>query len=634
MAELGADDIKATYSPDKKQRIARLKRYRQQIETSMKWRKDNFDQTWRDMIDLYKNKILGDDEDFDDNVSLAIGFSTINVIYPSVSLNRPKVTLTPNKPEMIGPAQIAEAVVNYWWKHWRYQEEFRAAVKDYLIIGHGWVKTTYALKESDVEMGEDERYQELVSQLSQKYEAIELNPQDANLFPTDQEIADLLPTTRKLVTEDHPVVERVSPWDIIIDPDATRDQDLTWIAQRIAVPKAEARERKDWNQSVLRDVLDAAQNLKESEGHYDDQVDKDGTFVIIYEHYDLKTGYLCTFAEHGEDFLVEPKKIPFPFPHPFICLRNYEVPEQFYPIGELEMIEPLIQAESRILTRQLNDVAQFTRKFGTKEQWLGTRAVDSLKSTADAELVFFSDEAPEDLRQALVALPTMGPQPEMYQMTEVLKDNETRVSAVNEYMQGALPEIRRTATEAGIIADASNARAAEKLAQIELAVAAVARRVLQLGQTYLTTEQVAAVFTEDPSQETTWVDFSRDQIQGEYDFDVEAGSTQPRNETFRRQSALQMMDAFSNPLFQPQQTPDGQIAPIIDARKLAAYVLQEGFGVKNAAQFIVPEPPPMAVDPMTGQPMPPGMPPGGEGTLPPGQTPPSGPPAGPVPPVA
>ena len=93
-----------------------------------------------------------------------------------------------------------------------------------------------------------------------------------------------------------------------------------------------------------------------------------------------------------------------------------------------------------------------------------------------------------------------------------------------------------------------------------------------------------------------------------------------------------MMDAFSNPLFQPQQTADGQIAPIIDARKLAEYVMREGFGVKNASQFIVPEPPPM---------LPPGMPPGmpgAEGMPPEGgppQTPPAGEmaPPGPMPPV-
>jgi hypothetical protein len=37
------------------------------------------------------------------------------------------------------------------------------------------------------------------------------------------------------------------------------------------------------------------------------------------------------------------------------------------------------------------------------------------------------------------------------------------VSGVSEYQRGALPEIRRTATEAGIIQDAANARSSDKL---------------------------------------------------------------------------------------------------------------------------------------------------------------------------
>jgi len=625
------DEVAATYSPEKRQRMARLKKYREQVRVSTAWRRDEHDDLWRELIDLYRNRTLDQNErtDYADSVSLAVGFSTVNVIYPSVSLSRPKITLTATKPSLVEAATITEAVVNHWWKHYDYQTEFRQAVKDFLILGHGWVKTTYVKKEEDVELSEDERQGELIEALKEKFLAVQASPEDEALFPSNQEIADTIPTVRKVVTEDHPNVERVSPFDVLVDPDATRDYDMRWIAQRIAVPKAEARLKKHWNQNVLSDLIDSAKELKEGDGYYDDQIGKDETYIIVYEHYDLSTGYLCTFADQGDDFLEDPKPTPFPFLHPFVMLRNYEVPEHFYPIGELEMIDPLVEAMSRILTRQLGDIGQFTRKFGTKEGWVDDKAINALKSTADGEVVTFTDAAPDDLRQALVALPTMTPDASMYQMNDVLVDHTTRVSAVNEYMQGALPEIRRTATEAGIIADASNARAAEKLAQIELNVANVARRVVQLGQKMLTEEQVALMYEEDPNNPTEWVPFSREDIQGEYSFEVEAGSTQPRNETFRRQSALQMMDAFANPLFAPQPQPDGTVMPIIDARKLAEYVMREGFGVRNASEFIIPEPPPLPPVMMDGE-----LPPGEEG-MPPegGMPPPQALPPGPMPPM-
>jgi len=635
----GEEDVAFVYDESKDQRAARLKKYRRQVEESLKWRSDNYDPTWRDMINLYRNKPYEKfaKMDYPDLLALAIGFSTINVIYPSVSLSRPKVTVTATHPDFTDRATVVEAVVNYWWRHFDYQTEYRQAVKDFLIIGHGWTKTTYLKKEQTQQLGPDEYRQNLVDALQQKYQAIEERPQDESLFPSNEDIAETLPTTKKIVTEDHPVVERVSPFDMIVDPDATRDFDLRWIAQRIAVPKAEAKARDDWDPKVRDQLVASAKKLKESDGFYDDQIDKGETYVIVYEHYDLTTGYLCTFADNGDDFLKDPQQIPFPFGHPFVMLRNYEVPEQFYPIGELEMIEPLVMEESFMRTRQMNDVRQYTRKFGTKAAWVDSKAINALKSTADGEIIMFDDSAPDDLRTALVAMPTMDPNPTMYQMSSIVNDDITRISAVSEYQQGVQPDVRRTATEAGIIQDASNSRAAEKLTQIELGVSAVARRIIQLGQTMLTSDQVVRIGGQDPNVEVQWVPFDRDAIVGEYDFEVEAGSTQPRNETFRRQSAIQMMDAFSNPLFQPQPQPDGTVSPIIDARKLAEYVMREGFGIKNAADFIVPEAPPLNPELAQGlQTLQPGqMPPdqGGpppEGGTPPPEAPPQQPPmAGP-----
>jgi hypothetical protein len=105
-------------------------------------------------------------------------------------------------------------------------------------------------------------------------------------------------------------------------------------------------------------------------------------------------------------------------------------------------------------------------------------------------------------------------------------------------------------------------------------------------------------------EKRAWVRFDRDYIQGEFDFEVEGGSTQPTNESFRRQSAMQIMDAMA-PFIQ---------SGIINIQKLAEYVLQYGFGVKQPSMFITsPEQAPapeQAAPPMEQMP-PQGMPPQG-----------------------
>ena len=61
---------------------------------------------------------------------------------------------------------------------------------------------------------------------------------------------------------------------------------------------------------------------------------------------------------------------------------------------------------------------------------------------------------------------------------------------------------------------------------------------MNLAQTYVTGEQVARVVGGNAQQ--LWVPFTREDIAGEFDFEVEAGSTQPANESFKRQQAMQL----------------------------------------------------------------------------------------------
>jgi hypothetical protein len=305
-------------------------------------------------------------------------------------------------------------------------------------------------------------------------------------------------------------------------------------------------------------------------------------------------------------------------------------------MGEIECMEPLQLELDMTRSAQLRDLLNHVRKYASRKGTLDQENIERLATGRDGELVLLEESAPDDVSKSLVSLPSMEIPQQTYQMTQIISEDLTRVSGVSDYAMGSMPEIRRTATEAGIIQDSANSRAADKLAQIEIALAYVARRICQLGQQYLTQEQVARIEGEDGA--INWVEFDKEAIQGEFDFDIEAGSTQPQNETFRRQSALQLMDAVSSPLFAPQPDPmTGMPMPIIDARKLAEHVLRYGFGIKNAQEFLVPPPPPPPVDPMTGQPMPPGMPPGAPGAPPggpeggppvqPGQTaPPGGPP--------
>jgi hypothetical protein len=164
--------------------------------------------------------------------------------------------------------------------------------------------------------------------------------------------------------------------------------------------------------------------------------------------------------------------------------------------------------------------------------------------------------------------------PEIYQYSDIIETDINTVSGVSEYARGQMPETRRTATEASIIADAGNARAADKLATVELGIGYVARRVLQVMQQFMTGEQMARVAQKGGGD--LFVPYTREDIIGEYDFSVEAGSTQPMNDTIRKQQAVSLLNAMA-PL----------VGTVVDPAALAKHVLTMGFDIKDPDKFII-----------------------------------------------
>jgi len=560
----------------KKSSYDHLKHYKQRLEASKRWRKDDgYDATWRRMTDMYKGLQY---EDFrtEDRLSINIAFATINIIAPNISVNYPKISVNATNPANAANAVIAEAVVNYWWRYKDIRTEFRRAVKDSLTCGHGWVKVGYRFVEEE-QVNDHEA----------------LDPIDGN---------EVTPIT--VVVEDSPFAERVSPMDVFVDPDATSMHDIKWIAQRIRRPMADVKNDKRYSK-VARDQIQTM-----AVGRYSDDpskkkiYDKTEGYAEIWEYYDISTKMMSVFSETADQFLIKPTPMPYSFGQPFVMLRNYDVPDHFYPIGDLESIEPLQRELNETRTQMMNHRKKYSRKYLYKESAFDNLGRTALESDEDNVMVpVISDEA---LSSIVSAFPAVINPSDFYDQTQMIIGDIDRVSGVSEIQRGGTSEIRRTATESSLVQDASNARTADKLAMIEQAISECGRRMVALARQFMTGEQVARVIGKDG--EPVWIQYDRDYLEGDFDFEVVAGSTQPHNESFRRQMALQMVDAMA----------PFAGAGIIDMPKLAAYVLQQGFGVKNPDEFIAQPQAPMGAP--AGQPPVPAspeqMPPQGGAGLP------------------
>lgn len=572
-------------------KVDTLKRYTAELKRGINWRNsDELDLLWRRMIDLYKGKHY-ESLSGSDRMVVNRAFSTKNVIAPSIAVNNPKFVVKARKAEQAPQAMITEEVLNYLWRAHKYKREFRLAVDDFLIVGHGWMKVGYKFKKETVEIknadgpGEDAD--------------IDAEPGVDDRAPVEGNVE-----SETKIVDDRPFVERLSVFDIFVDPDARHLGEARWIAQRVKRPVADVRvdsryspthrkkavaTARDQYDSTDDDIMQSAESNSASRG-----------FIDVWEFYDLRENKVCTFTENYEDgYLIDPKEIPYAFGHPFVMLRNYEVPDQFYPMGELEAIEALQLELNATRTEQMQHRRRNARKYLYSEEGLTDTTLDALNSDVDNTMVPVNTTA-VDLKNFIAPMPNTMISADAYNMSEIIESDMDVVSGLNDYMRGGpTANIRRTATEAAMIQDQQNARASDKLSGIEEVLAEIGERLIGLLQQYMTEDQVVRVV--GSSSMPTWLNYDKDYISGTFDFEVEGGSTQPHNESFRAQRAMQMMDAMS--MFVQMG--------VVDPAALARKVLQDGFGVKDPSSFMMQQQQPeMGQQGMPPQGMPPGMPPG------------------------
>ena len=586
---------------------------KRRLDSSARWRDEmGYDGLWRRMTDLYRGKhwprttVLQEDM-----IAVNLAFSTINVIAPSVSVNHPKIVVTPNEPDNKDRAVFVEAVINHLWKHHDFRKPFRRAVKDFLIFGHSWVKVGWKFLEQERTLGDTERAEMLDEALLEADQFAMEDPVLAGGLPTDDEMAANIPQTTMMVVEDQPFVERISPFDVFVDPEATCFEDAKWIAQRIIRPLDEAKADKRYKASVRKRLsadsllypMYSVATRQEQEEYLDNE-----ERTVVFEYYDVTNNTLSVLPQSGDEFLIDPVAMPYAYGQPFVMMRNYDIPDYFYPMGDLEALESLQLELDKTRSQMMNARKRYARKYLYHERSFGPEGREALESDQDGRLVPVVDEN-KPLGEVVVPMPQTPLSPEIYNMSEIVEADINTVSGVSEYARGQMPEIRRTATEASIIADAGNARAADKLAIVEIGIGQIARRVIQLMQQFMTGEQMAQVSNRG---ESLFVKYARDDIVGEYDFSVEAGSTQPINDTIRKQQAVSLLNALA-PL----------VGTVIDPAALAKHVLTNGFGIKDPDKFLMQQQPQQ----VPGEGAPQGAAPGagpGAGQMPPGMPMPGG----------
>lgn len=607
--------VALTRRPPKKW-IEAVNNARMKLQVGQMYRQAKREQAWVQSEaqyegDHWRNTEL--DDPTADKLVVNFSFSTVNTIVPFITASDPNFLVNPYSGNATPRnATIQAALLNNIWRSRRVSgiKHTRRATEDALVYGDGWLKVGFDIVERRVSEGE---YAEL-----------------AELW-----------------------VQHTSPWDVWIDPTANSLEDARWICERLLIPKDELQSDPKYKNTHDENVSFSMGNAEyriggDEDVRFAEQTIDGSEFAVVYEFTDLVKKTLITFSD-GELPLRVVEDIGEAL---WVQMGNYRIPNSPYHMGELEQLWSLQQELNRTRSQMSTHRRRNLQKFFAREGALEQDALDALRSGRLNDVAFVKGDQPLENLVQPIQVPNLSA--DVYNISDLVQRDIYEVSGVNEYLRGATPTIRRTATEATIIEGSSNVKTAFKLRMVEDSVREAGTLLLLIAkdvfpqtdydelQLLLTgrqaeavvradfgegiasmmdagapPEQIAALqgeFAAGPKFDAT-ISPTPDVFEGEYEVEVEQSSTELRNPQMREQKYREMATqvvAMAPALM--------QFGVPINVKRIMELWFEAARVDDVDALFEAPMNPMMGMmGPQMGAPMPgePGPAPGGQPTTPP-----------------
>lgn len=510
-----------------KEMEGKLKSAHDRLLAGQRYRQKEREAEWDDARDLYMNEHwnANADDPTADIVNVNVAFSTINTLVPFVADEDPSFLLTPYSGDAtMEHALVLQSFLNRLWQSSdvRGQTHLSDAVFDWLLYGDGYMKVGYNIKQQEL------------------YDALG-DPIDNRV-----DIADFW-------------VQRLSPWDVWIDPYSDGIHNARWVCQRIIMPISELENDPRYK---LRDddvpqagVVDS-RNLSPEDQLRLDEVEL-GDWTAVFEFYDLVDDYMISFLPGGSQAVRYIERIQCPI----VQITNYRIPNSPYHMGEIEQISALQHELNKTRSQMITHRRRNVGKWVIRQHALNEDAEQAMRSSITNDVIAI--EAPEPLDYLIDYLDPQPISQDSYALDAQIRADINELTGVNEYLRGVPQNISRTATEATIIEGATNTRTRHKLLSVERAARDtgqifldIIRDVLPLTnfeemRMYITGHE-AERLNRVTGQENIDTDLiftpTREVFRGKYEVSVERGSTELRNPQLKAQKYMQIVQLMLSAL--------------------------------------------------------------------------------------
>lgn len=495
------------------------------IEAARRWRDDIADaQGWKRFIKEYQGKWEMLEQNLDiPAIPINHVFSWVKTEQSRLYMNDPWITVNAKRVEDIGASQIAESVVNYLWGEIDLKRQGKLVLLDALLIGHGWLKVGYTANFGIVESKE---------------------PKGPGRPKKDERDVD----TNEFVKSEN-VFAVHYPWtDVVFDPTSTwpAHHNARWIAFRWVKPLKAIQESS---------IYENTEDLKASDmtaiyGKPNEQspIGRDVQAVIGWEIWDRDHKKVVTISPGHKKKLRE---IDWPEElldkdgnalSPATMLSFNPVPGEAYPVSDIKLFEPLLLEKIKARSIQVNHLKRWNRQIFMKPDLMTPENKANFKNAIDGAIIEIQGKANEDF-----FVPPYAPvQSDIYGIENAIDQDLREIQGQSPMDRGApFKTNTRSVWEARYTLQGSGSRSEERRDIVEDFLAEVARKLLGIIQKKFDIPRLARIVgnrsilhalmsnsqnpkLQEASQAGALVfSWNKEDIQGEMDVDVVAGSTAP-----------------------------------------------------------------------------------------------------------
>lgn len=471
-----------------------------------------------------------------------------SIIVPSLYFKNPRTQVTPNKTESEETSPIVAKTIDYYRKILEIEDINKRIIWDAYVLGYGVYKIGYSTQFGMDLKDEDFKKKQQKSLKDKALEAVGFKKPKPEEEPERKEL------DARIIAE-NPFIEYVSPFDFDIDPRATTLNDAMWVSHKVRKSvRAMKLNKKYKNTSMLRGIDPDSDRVNFSELGVSEM--EEFRTILVYEIHYRNDGkwYLLTisndngsWAEHyHEESIYDLGEWQFDM----LTFKRHG--HALYPKSDISKIKSLQDRLTSTIDNILEQVDKFVPKIAfstgdltpngkTALEFGGIGAlVETNKNPNDVFKELGFTQLKVDLKMLIDEIITL-----ITVQTGITRAQLTGMSASN------------TATEAQIEQGGQTLRLSDMTSSVQSYVNHQSRKLWKVIKQFVTLEDLQLINGVKGIDEKTgipkydWLTVSPRQSEsmqkGDYDFNIEIGSTQKITLAVARKAFENMFNILARP---------------------------------------------------------------------------------------